>query len=59
MAERVGIIGLAIMGSFYAKNLIAAGFEVCASGPLSGARERLKTHDTASLFEVYAAKQAQ
>ena len=30
MSEKIGFIGLGIMGSPMAKNLINAGFEVCA-----------------------------
>lgn len=38
---RVGIVGLGIMGSAYAKNLVAAGIEVEGADPLQPARQRL------------------
>lgn len=38
---KVGIIGLGIMGSAYAKNLIAAGIEVAGADPSAEARQRL------------------
>ena len=49
---RVGIVGLGIMGSAYAKNLIAAGVDVAGADPLPEARARLEalggtTHEAA------------
>jgi 3-hydroxyisobutyrate dehydrogenase-like beta-hydroxyacid dehydrogenase len=41
MTKRVGVIGLGIMGSSYAKNLLLAGYEVCGSDPLIEAQDRL------------------
>lgn len=41
MTGHVGIIGLGIMGSAYAKNLIGAGVTVSGSDPLGAAREKL------------------
>lgn len=41
MAQHVGIIGLGIMGSAYARNLIAGGHSVSGSDPLPEARNRL------------------
>lgn len=41
MAGHVGIIGLGIMGSAYAKNLIAGGVKVSGSDPLPEAQARL------------------
>lgn len=38
----VGIVGLGIMGSAYAKNLIAAGVEVVGADPLPEAQKRLE-----------------
>ena len=38
---RVGIVGLGIMGSAYAKNLIAGGVTVLGVDPLAEARKRL------------------
>lgn len=51
MTKRVGVIGLEIMGSSYAKNLLLAGYEVRRSDPLSEAQDRLtepggKAHET-------------
>lgn len=42
MSATVGIIGLGIMGSAYAKNLIAAGVEVIGLDPAPKARQRLQ-----------------
>ena len=42
MALRIGLIGLGIMGSAYAANLIAAGFATCAYDVESGALERYR-----------------
>jgi len=39
--SKIGIIGLGIMGSAYAKNLIASGTTVLGADPLETARERL------------------
>ncbi|MCY3980398.1 MAG: NAD(P)-dependent oxidoreductase [Alphaproteobacteria bacterium] len=39
---RVGIVGLGIMGSSYAKNLRAAGVEVSGADPVAEARTRLE-----------------
>lgn len=39
---RVGVVGLGIMGSAYAKNLIAGGFEVEGADPQPEARARLE-----------------
>jgi 3-hydroxyisobutyrate dehydrogenase-like beta-hydroxyacid dehydrogenase len=41
MAQRVGIIGLGIMGTAYAKNLIAGGCDVAGSDPSVEAQKRL------------------
>jgi 3-hydroxyisobutyrate dehydrogenase-like beta-hydroxyacid dehydrogenase len=41
MTQHVGIIGLGIMGTAYAKNLLAKGFQVSGSDPLPEARSRL------------------
>lgn len=41
-ARTVGIVGLGIMGSAYAKNLIAAGFAVVGTDPVEAARDELK-----------------
>jgi 3-hydroxyisobutyrate dehydrogenase-like beta-hydroxyacid dehydrogenase len=42
MTQHVGIIGLGIMGTAYAKNLLANGFQVSGSDPLPEARARLE-----------------
>jgi 3-hydroxyisobutyrate dehydrogenase-like beta-hydroxyacid dehydrogenase len=51
MTKSIGIIGLGIMGSAYAKNLIDAGFDVMGSDPQPAAQSRLTemggtAHDT-------------
>lgn len=43
MTQHVGIIGLGIMGSAYARNLIAAGHSVSGCDPQPDARTRLAT----------------
>ena len=41
--ERVGLLGLGIMGSAIAPNLLKAGFEVVGFDPDPISRERLRT----------------
>jgi L-threonate 2-dehydrogenase len=39
--DAVGVVGLGIMGSAMAANLVKAGFEVCGYDPVAAARKRL------------------